>query len=509
MSPFPPMPRLSHLKMYRFLEMIPAILVWGSLIGAILLSYFRPLIVIYIIILFDLYWLIKAIYWLVYLFGSYKKYRKDTRINWLVKLKAEDPVSHDNMQSHWQDMYHIIFLPTYKEPFEVLDTTFKGLINSNYPTDKMMIALGVEEWDKENGLEIANKIKEKYAHKFYKFWVTVHPKNLPNEQSGKGSNNVFAAKHAKQEIDKLEIPYEKIIVSCFDIDTIVHKEYFGHLTYKFLTHHKPHNTSYQPVALFNNNVWQSNAFTRTVSNSTMFWLLTDLSRPDRLFTFSSHSMSWKTLVDVGFWEPDLVTEDSRIFLQCFIHYNGDYTVTPMYVSVSMDTVETGKFWESLVAVYKQQRRWAWGIEHFPYMIWHFWGNKKIAFFKKFKYFFNITEGMYSWATAPLLILILGRLPLMFADRATQETVIAQNAPVVLHWLLTSAMVGLLSTAVLSIVFLPPCPKSESKIKYVWMFVQWILFPVNMIVFGSIPAIEAQTRLAIGKYLGFNVTKKNR
>jgi hypothetical protein len=503
------MPRLSYKPLYRFLETIPAALVWGSFIGAIALSFFKPLIAIYIIILFDLYWLIKAIYWLIYLFNSYKRFRRDTRIDWLSKLKAEDPISHDGRKSHWQDLYHIVFLPTFKEPFEVLDATFEGLVEGNYPTEKMMIALGVEEWDKENGLRIANLIKEKYANKFYQFWITVHPKNLSGEQKGKGSNNVFSAKHAKTEIDKLGIPYERILVSNFDIDSVVHKEYFSLLTYKFLTHQKPHNTSYQPVALFNNNIWKSNPFTRTISNGTTFWLLTDLSRPDRLFTFSSHSMSWKTLVEVGFWEPDLVTEDSRIFLQCFIHYNGDYTVTPMYVPVSMDTVETGTFLGSIAAVYKQQRRWAWGIEHFPYMVWHFFGNKKISFMKKFKYFFNITEGMYSWATAPILIILLGRLPLYFADRSTEQTVIAQNAPIVLDWLLTTALVGLFATAVLSIIFLPPIPKGESKHRYLWMFLQWALFPVNMILFGSIPAIDAQTRLATGKYLGFHVTKKNR
>ena len=501
------MPRLSTNKFYRFLEIVPAFLVWGSLIGSVALSFTRPLVAIYLIILFDLYWLIKAVYWLVYLFISYKKYKTNTSIKWFDKLKDDNPKSADGFR--WSEMVHLVFLPTYKESFGVLDTTFSGLVKGTYPTKNMMIALGVEERDKENGLRIANQIKEKYSKHFSQFWITVHPANLPGEVAGKGSNNVFAAKNAKTEIDKMGIAYEKIIVSTFDIDTVVHSEYFAHLTYKFLTSPKPHNSSYQPIALFNNNIWQSNPITRTIANGTTFWLLTDLSRPERLFTFSSHSMSWKTLVEVGFWEPDLVTEDSRIFLQCFLHYSGDYNVNPLYVPVSMDTVETGTFWGSLKALYKQQQRWAWGIEHFPYMVWHFLGNKKISFSKKFKYFFNLTEGMYSWATAPILIIILGRLPLLFADKNTESTVIAQNAPVVLDWLLTLALVGLFATAILSVFMLPPTPKGESKHKYLYMLLQWVLFPVNMILFGSIPAIDAQTRLALGKYLGFNVTKKNR
>jgi len=503
------MPRLSHIPAYRFLEMVPAILVWGTLIGAVVLSFVRPLWAIYIIILFDLLWLIKAVYWLVYLFNSYRHFKKDISINWLQKLKTENPVSHDGANSTWPDIRHLIFLPTYKEPYEVVETTFAGLAKSNYPLEKFMVILALEERDQANGLAVAERIKTKYGHLFGRLWVTMHPANLPNEQPGKGSNDVWAAKEVQKKIDQMGIPYEKIIVSAFDVDTIVHPQYFAHLAYKFLTSPTPHRTSYQPVAFFNNNIWQSNAITRTISNGTTFWLLTDLSRPERLFTFSSHSMSWKTLVEIGFWEPDLVTEDSRIFLQCFLHFNGNYTVTPMYVPVSMDTVETGTFWGSMKALYKQQRRWAWGIEHFPYMVWHFYHNHKIPFMKKFKYFFNLTEGMYSWATAPLLILILGRLPLWFADRTTQTTVIAQNAPQVLDWLLTLAMVGLLATAVLSVVFLPPCPPGESKHKYLYMLLQWVVFPYTMIIFGSVPAIESQTRLAIGKYLDFTVTKKRR
>ena len=173
------MPRLSSNKCYRLLEMIPAILVWGTFIGAIILSIYAPLWAIYFIIIFDLYWLIKAIYWLVYLFSSYANYRRDVKINWLEKIKSENPKSTDGYA--WDEMYHLIFLPTYREPYEVLETTFQGLVNSHYPAEKFMIALGVEERDQENGWAIAEKIKAKFGDKFFRFWITVHPANIPNE----------------------------------------------------------------------------------------------------------------------------------------------------------------------------------------------------------------------------------------------------------------------------------------------------------------------------------------
>jgi hypothetical protein len=223
-------------------------------------------------------------------------------------------------------------------------------------------------------------------------------------------------------------------------------------------------------------------------------------------------MSFKALVDVGFWDKTIVTEDSRIFLQCFVHYDGDYRVVPLYIPVYMSTVEIGRFWKSLANQYKQMRRWAWGVEHFPWMVWHFWGkygNKKIPLFKKLRYIWNQTEGVYSWATAPLLILVVGHLPLWLAQDLDRQTALFQNAPEILAYLMRAAMIGLIVAAALYGVMLPPKPKHFHWSSYVIMVLQWLMVPVTLVLFGSIPATDAQTRLMLGGRfrLGFWVTEK--
>lgn len=492
--------RLPRQVVYRIFEVIPGAMVWATLLGAVVLSFWKPLWAIFFIVVFDLYWLLRVTYLIVYLLISWGRYREVTRTNWYEQVKT---------LPRFGDIYHLIVMPTYREPIQVLRTSMRSLTEVRYPRERFIVVLAGEERDRENFERNAEAIRQEFGAQFGNFLITLHPANIVGEMAGKGANIHWAGQRAKELIDTLGIPYENIVVSTFDVDSCAHPEYFAYLTYTYLTVPDPLHSSYQPVALYSNNMWESPAVTRVVANSTTFWLLTDLARPERLFTFSSHSMPFQALVDVGFWQNDIVTEDSRIFLQCFVRYDGNYRVTPLYLPISMDTVYAGSFWRSVVNQYKQQRRWAYGVENFAYMAWHFWRSSKIPFIKKFRYLWNQLEGVYSWATAPMIIFILGRLPLAVASDEVTSTMLAYNAPSALSWLMSLAMVGLLFSAIFSTLLLPPKPKTKHWIRYVEMVAQWFLFPTCMIIFGSVPAIDAQTRLMLGKYLGFWVTEKQR
>jgi len=495
----------------RILEIIPATSLWLTFLLAIVLSFFKPLWVIYFIIVYDLYWFVRIIYFVTYLFIAWKNYRQTNKTNWFTKIKKIK-------NNDWSKYYHLIILPTTKEGVKVFRDTLNGLANSDYDTKKFIIVIPREcgertgQEHEDQFLKFAEKLHQEYDDKFYKFFTIIHPLTKPGEIPGKGANATWAVKKIQKEfIDKENIPHENIIVSNFDSDTHVYPQYFSRLTYLWMTAKNPHRHSYQPLALFNNNIWEAPSFARVVANSTTFWLMAEKARPDRMFTFSSHSMSFKTLIEVGYWETNIVTEDSRIFLQCFDHFNGNYSVVPMYVPISMDTVMGKNIWETIKGQYKQMRRWAWSVEHFPWMVKHFRKNKKIPWSKKIKYLFNQSEGQYSWATGPIFIMLLGRLPLFIASFNRVDIAIVQNTPFVLETLMSLSMIGIFLSVIINIYFLPARPPKHRRYKWLVMVLQWFLIPLTMIFFGSLPALDAQTRLALGgKYrLGFDVTDKHR
>jgi hypothetical protein len=374
----------------------------------------------------------------------------------------------------------------------------------------MIVVLAIEERAGKETEEIARQIEKNYKDKFGHFLITVHPANMEGEIPGKGSNANYAARKAKEEIiDKLKIPYENILVSCFDIDTRVYPQYFLRLTHSFLTAEKPYRLSYQPVPVYHNNIWMAPAFSRVIANSGTFWQMMQQERPERMATFSSHSMTFKALNDAGFWQTNIVSEDSRIFFNCLIYYGGDYGVAPLSYPVSMDANIGENFLKTLVQIYKQQRRWFWGCENIPYIIFNFLKNPGIPFRTKAYYAFLQIEGFWSLSTNALLIFALGWLPLVLGGDEFNKTLFSYNLPLLTRYLMTISMTGLVVSAIVSTRLLPPKPAHLSRTKYIAMFFEWLLIPLTLIFFGAIPALESQTRLMIKKPLGFWVTPKHR
>ncbi|MEK7680847.1 MAG: glycosyltransferase family 2 protein [Patescibacteria group bacterium] len=486
---------------YRLFEILPGLTIWLTLFLSVLLSFIHPLWMIYFILIFDLYWVLRVAYFSFYLLLSWKRFRKAIKINWFEWLKNEIP--------DWEQKKNVIFLPIYNEEFGVVDATLSGFLASTYPAEKIYVVLSGEERNLEHWEKIQVKIKDKYAGKFADLIFNTHPFGLPDEIPGKGSNIHHAEFIFKDYADEKGWNYIDIIASVFDVDTIAHPEYFAHLTYIYCKHPRPDHSSFQPLTLYNNNLWESPSVLRIMAFGTSFWMLFSLGRLDNLVTFSSHSMSFKAIVNCGGHSKNIVSEDSRIFFQCWFANDGDYEVTPLYIPVSMDTVRDENWLRSLKNLYYQQRRWAWGVEHIPYLLWNFGKNKKISLWKKTAILFHEWEGKWSWAVVAILITLVGRLPLWVAGGEVRQSALFFNAPNILEVLMTLAMAGLLVSAIMSMLILPRRPGNHPRYGYLLMAVQWLLLPVSLIIFSSLPCLDAVTHLMRGKYLGFNVSVKKR
>jgi len=525
----------------RFLEIIPGVLTWVTLLGAPTLAYFHPVWISVYIILFDLYWFLKGANVAVHLLHSYATLKTHKKIDWLdwskrlqnkrefiSYLQKQIGSSTDrrvrNLMKRqlavvqelepdrdldWNRIYHLVVIPTYQESYEVLAASIRSYCTAGYPKDRMIFVLGYEERSVTISGPIAKQLQLEFENDFYEFVTVMHPDGLPGEAKGKGANISFAAKRAAELLNELKIPFENVLVSAFDSDTLVSKNYFSHLTFDFLTTKKPLQASYQPMPMFHNNIWDTPAIARVIATSSSFWQLVEASRPDRLITFSSHSMSFKTLVDVGYWRVDIIPEDSHIFWQCFLHFNGDYRTNPLFTTVSMDAVLGTSYWGTLVAQYKQKRRWAWGVTEISLVFPEFSKNNKIPLWKKLLYGERLVEGHYFWATASIMIAILGWLPLIFGGSRFQTTVLALNLPSLTRAIMSIATLFLVFSMYVNLVLLPKRPAGYSRWKSFSMVWQWIFTPIVSSVFGSMPAIDAQTRLMFGKYMEFWVTPKIR
>jgi len=505
---------------YRWLEILPGGLSLLTLLVLIILSYFKPVWVAYFIIAFDVYWLLLVIYMAIFLISSYRKLKHGLKVDWRQKcldLKnnpqeaAPDSLARQGLA--WEELWHLVILPTYNESEEILRTCLSALAHDNYPAARLIVALGIEERGGPEAAARAQKMAAEFSQSFYRFAVTVHPDNLAGELKGKGANQAWCVQQVKRDIiDELKLDYDKILVSVFDIDTIIQTGYFFALTYKFLTVSQPYRASYQPIPVYHNNIWKAPFFSRVAATSNTFWQMIMQIRQESLVTYSSHSMTWRALTEIGFWSTKNVSEDSRIFWHCLMHYNGHYRVEPIHYLVSMDVTCDQNIWRTARSLYKQQRRWAWGGENIPYLLFNAakrWKNKDLDKGRIIGHIFIQIYGFHAWATNALIIAVIGWLPMLLGGDRFNSSVLSGNLPIITQNLMNVAMIGLFLSAIISALLLPKRPKDYTIWKNIKMTLEWIFVPVTIVIFGSVPCLEAQIRLMLGKYMGFWVTPKSR
>lgn len=486
----------------RCLEIIPGGISWGIIIFMVCLSIWQPVACSILIIIFDFYWIIRTLYLNTLLVMAYNKLSRQKNKNWVDACQRLLP------GKDWRQLYHVIIFPTYKEGLDILRPSLKALKNCNYPKEKMIVVVSFEERNKESQ-DNARALETEFKSEFFGYVSTFHPDGLAGESRAKGANATWAAKCAQRFLATKNISHENVIVSCFDADTCVDREYFGCLTYHFLTTLHPHQASYQPIPVYNNNIWYAPSFARLVELSASFCQLIDSMRLEKFVTFSSHSMSFKTLVEIDYWPVNMISDDSVVYWKAFLFFKGNYRVVPLYITVSMDVAYSSNLFKTILVQYKQKRRWAWGVENFPFLIKGFLNNSGVPLFKKIRRAYQLLEGHVTWAVWVIIIMLIAPLPILLGGKIFNQMSIGYNLPQITGLLLNFTIGASFIWIILSWTILPPRPPDVKWTKILMMIVEWIIVPFIVLILGSLPALDAQTRLMLGRYMEFFPTEKTR
>ena len=213
------------------------------------------------------------------------------------------------------------------------------------------------------------------------------------------------------------------------------------------------------------------------------------------------------LLSTDFWSVTTIVEDGHQYWRTYFTLNGNHQMVPMNLPVYQDAVLGGNWWESFKNQYLQKRRWAWGITDFPFVVAESIKHKEISIWERLLQVFRSFAGHFVWSTSSF-ILAFGWIPLSF-NKSFQDTVIAHNIATYSSIMLRLAWIGLFISIWMSLALFPPRPKKYTPFRHLAMVLQWVLGPFYAIVLSALPALEAQTRLMLGKKLEFFIVPKIR
>jgi len=528
-------------KKYRFFEMLPGILTWSILALPVVLSIIDPssrLAAIFILF-FMMSWFYRAVAMAFRMLQGYNRLQESNKNNWQSwlgdistakesvkrlqarkKLSRSEKVHLENLQHYLvdptihdmrpEDLLHLIIVPMWKESYEVIAPTIDSIINSRYDSKRVILVMAYEKRGGEEPKQTAHDLIKHYGKHFYATDVIEHPDNLPNEVIGKGGNITWAARQYVPKLLKTGISPEHVIVTSLDADNRVHRDYLAHVAYAYILTKDRKHRSYQPLALYTNNIWDVPAPMRVMAVGNTFFTIMQSVRPHMLRNFSSHAQSLDALIETDYWSVRTVVEDGHQFWRSYFAFGGNHHVVPIYSPTYQDAVLSDKYTQTLRAQFTQVQRWAYGASDIAYIANLGLRRKQdrvVPLWDMILKFFRLLDTHVSWGTVSLLLLLAARIPLFIGPNA-DKSIVAHQLPIIASYAQTLAMTGLFISIFLSMRLLPPRPERYKRHRTVFMVLQWVLLPVTSILYGTLAALNSQTRLLIGKYLDeFKLTHK--
>jgi hypothetical protein len=519
-------------KKYRFFEILPGAVSWTMLVLPFILSFINVTLAAIFVLIYLLVNFARAIAGGTRAMQGFRVMRQHQKIDWqgmLKELETGEVPEHHGRFPKWHyaamkryverrksqdpaerhvlpgDIIHAVIIATYKESREVLEPTIKSLLACEYDMKKVLFVLAYEERGGPETAARAKQLIKDYGGKFMDGLAYEHPKDIPHEIIGKGGNITYAGRELQKYLAKHGIDPLRVVVTTLDADNRPDKKYLACLSYVYSVCPDPVHASFQPVSMYTNNIWDAPAPMRVLATGNSFFNIVVSLRQHALRNFSAHAQPMAALIKTDFWSVRTVVEDGHQFWRSYFAFDGNYRVYPLYVPIYQDAVLAEGYRKTLKAQFVQLRRWTYGASDIAYVVNKgFFSKNKVPRLDLIAKAWRLFEGHITWAVGPLLVLMGGFIPALFAP----DSYTANQLPIIVSRIQTVALIGLIITIFFSLITLPPKPARYKHHRTLFMVLQWAYLPLTTVVYNSFAAFYSQTRLMFGKYMDkFDVTEK--
>ncbi|CAG8742956.1 5384_t:CDS:2 [Gigaspora margarita] len=264
---------------------------------------------------------------------------------------TDDDNKYSEMESalkQYEGQYiHAFVIPNYEEPEPLLRDTIKRLAQHRNATTTYVIILAMEESEVDHVTKSAS-LKRTFDGSFRDFIITVHPKDVPGESRGKGSNVAFAAREACELLAR-KVDKRHVVFTITDSDSAIPELYIRQIEKALTESEDPYNTICSPPIFFSRNALDVPAAVRVTD---IMWSIMVLAE------------------QVGFWDTDkdAVGEDLHMWLKCFFKTGGVARSVPIFVPINLTNVQTTGYFSNIYARFVQAKRHYNGVADVAYSL---------------------------------------------------------------------------------------------------------------------------------------------
>lgn len=440
-------------------------------------------------------------YWSIKAFQNYYFILKSFfELLWINKKDYKHFLS---LLSEAKDLKHVVLIPVYSEPYDVIEDSVKSVIENDYPfMENITVLLAVEErWPEaqDNAKKVIKTLSSKSS---VKIEMIVHPDWLPGESKVKWANITYATSEYEKQNN---LDPHLTLVHSIDTDTNVEKNFFLISSYIFLSTDYRDNAIYQYMPVYSNNWHKGTFFSRLIAVWTTFRQLGESQNPEFYKNFAVYGQSLYCLQKTNYWSLDSIVEDWLQYRRSYFAFDSKFRIVNVPAVCKMDLVEEENFFRSVKSQYKQLRRWSWWCSDVEFVIPQFYNNNKIKLFEKIRKTSYLLINHMFWASASFLFLLIWYFP-GFSFRIT-DSISTFTVPISISIISSLLFLTIILPSFLSTLIMRKYIHFRKR-DYIINMAQWILIPFLKMTLFSLPAIESQFRLFIWKRLdNFETTKK--